>query len=265
MTRAQLSALLANLIRNNHLNVADARSVMAAFDAGLLTDLADLEALYREEDSDKSWVLALLAVLAMVGGTAGVPLNEAQRKRGRTLMRDGFEMETKRLAITVTQGGSILTWQKALFAAIASYTRKMAIAGAGVMPSLSVRLVVEKSIADQVPFLQRFSVQLAAQRLVGHMMSTVATAARSNLYGGNAWASWFLGHGQDAAWGYVERWVTRDDRFVCPRCAGRHGRYYLPGQGAMPGSDCYGSCRCQRVLEYNPRIYAELTGSRVAA
>lgn len=265
MTRPQLVALLANLVANKHLGAIEAKSVLNAFDAGLLPDLSELMAV-QDDGGDNAWLAAVVAIATMLGGRLGVPLNEAQRQRGKTLLRNRYERENNVLAIQVTQRGmAVAVWQANLYTIIASYARQMAVAGAGGLPSPSVRLDTNAQIAAQVPFLRRFSFQMTAQRLLGRPMTTLGVSSRANLYGGVGWASWFKGHGQDAAWGYVERWVARDDKFVCPRCAARSGRYYLPLQGPMPGQDCYGSCHCQRVQEYNPEMYAQLTGRRAAA
>ena len=146
--------------------------------------------------------------------------------------------------------------------AVASYTRQMAVAGAGQLPSASTRAAVDAQLTAQWPLLTRFAVTVEARRYVSRPLSTGYVASRARRYGGPGWGAYYIGQGDGADVGMVEQYITRDDPVVCRLCAPRHEQYYLPGQGPMPGVDCLGggNCRCRRVQMYAPDIYARLTG-----
>lgn len=209
----------------------------------------------REDDSNE-WLIAFVLLLLLLGANANRPLTLAQRKRAQKLLRSKFENDTRRLALGVKNGSvSVAKWQAEMQQSIDDYARQMAVAGAGALPSVEVQAAVKQKLDEQRPFLDRFAKVVAVGAL-----SALAIAARSKLYGGVGWGTYAMARGSSAEPGWVERWVTRDDNAVCRNCAPRHGQFFLPGQGPMPGWDCLGSCRCERILEYRPETYRRLTG-----
>ena len=279
MSRQQLVALLADLIRHKHLVIEEARAVLAAYspsipaigagievtdDASDLPDFAALQALDRQSQ-DKAWQLALLAVFLLLGQKSNKRLSDSQSRRARDLLRKRFEAQSESLAFRLTSGNlKVIAWQQSFYASLASYSRQMTAAGVGQLPNTETRAAVESRLAGQISFLERFTLQVVARRLVGRPLTTIAIAARSERYGAVGWGSYFLGQGSDAAYGWVEQWITRDDKQVCRVCGPRHGNYYLPGEGPMPGWDCLGDCRCEREPEYNPAEYVRLAGLPVS-
>lgn len=268
MDRDDLKLLLTDLITRGRISEADAARVLALFDSGEFVP-SDLPA---QEDSGNEWLLGLVAVLLLTGGNTTTKLSAARRRQARNTLRSGFEADTLRLArgVTGAPGGgaghplNVTAWQQQTWSSLVAYTRQMAIAGAGTLPTASTLAMVEAHLAEQWPYLQRFASELMARQATGKALSEAAINARARLYGGTGWGSFYLAQGQDAGAGVVDVWYTRDDRFVCPRCAPRHRQYFLPGQGPYPGFDCLGSCRCERRQEYNAEIWQELTGRRAA-
>lgn len=213
------------------------------------------------EDDENEWLIALFLVLLIVDANAYRPLTATQRRRARDLLRVRFEDAALRNAQRVIANLlSVDEWQAAVSQEIASYARQMAVAGAGTMPSAAVRQFAEVQVAEQMPFLDGFGVAVAAG-----MLTLAQIASRTRLYGGVGWASYFMSQGESAPLYAVEQWISRDDRGTCFVCAQRSGRYFLPGQGPMPGTDCRGggNCRCERRQVIDREIWQRLTG-RVA-
>lgn len=266
MTRAELSALLSDLVRRKAITLDEARLVLARFDAGEL-DNEDLplpaatDAQLRAQHDD--WITAFALVLLLLRSSPTRPISKVLRTSGRKLLRSHFEGAVTRTATLVRSGAvTIAAWQRTMQTALANYTRQMAVVGAGRMPGVRVQGIVEDKLATQWPYLQRFATALAARQVGGRPMSDIALAARARQYGGIGWGAYFAGQGENATPGYVDVWFTRDDYYVCPNCRPRHQQYFQIGVGPYPGWDCYGNCRCVRRAEYLPDIYADLSGLR---
>lgn len=257
MSRLELAAILADLVRAKSLTRAEADRVLAAYDA----DQLDVDNLVDVPESDNNdWLAALALLLLLLRGTTRRRLSTQRRERGRRLLRSNFDRSVDQLASTVTQGNMPMwVWQVSMQSALSTYMRQMAIAGAGRLPSVAMRQTVDRRLGEQWPFLRRFATLQVARNMVERPMSERAIASRSRSYGASAWGAFFQAQGDGAGEGYVEQYITRDDRFVCRLCAPRHLQYYLPGQPPFPG-DCLGVCRCVRQLIFAPDIYAQLTG-----
>lgn len=255
MSRDELTALLADLVARNALRADEAAAFISLWDADE-ADPLDLPA--ADEESGDGWLVALAVLLLLGGVNANGRIAGPQRLRARDALRRAFEAETTVLARRMAGGLAAGPWLRQLSAAIASYARQMAVAGAGRLPSVATRAAVEAVLARQVDFRRRFATLAAVREAVGRPLSEAALAARTRLYGAAGWGAFFLARGEDAGDGMVEMWVTHDDERVCVNCAPRDGRYFLPGQPPFPGWDCLGQCRCERVPEYNPVIHAEL-------
>jgi hypothetical protein len=256
MTRSELRAILTDLLIKNVITVEAMALILQQYDEGTLTDLP--VSATKQDDND-GWLLALALLALLLNGADITAMSQAERTRARDLLRRQYQTKTRRLAAGVA-AGSIRDWQTGMKESIELYARQMAIAGAGGLPSTATRQATDGRLSSQWSFLTRFAVTLLAGRFAGQMMSEAAIAARSNLYGGTGWGSYYLGQGDRPNRGYVDQWITQDDGRVCDRCAPRHRRYFLPNGGPMPGWDCRGDCRCERVRIYNPQIYAQLGG-----
>lgn len=88
---------------------------------------------------------------------------------------------------------------------------------------------------------------------------------RGKLYGGNARGTVFDAVEDaivmsEAGANLVARFVCKGDKNSCLPCKTAQG-YYLLTEGPMPGKVCKGKsrCRCRRIIEHNPEMYAKLT------
>jgi hypothetical protein len=209
----------------------------------------------QQEDDREEWLVAWALVLLLLNANANRPLNPAQRRRARDLLRVKFEDDATRNAEAVTGGAlAVSAWQAAMMGSITDYTRQMAVAGAGTMPNQTVQQAAIAEIQRQAPFLAGFAKAVAQGAL-----SEGRIAHRAKMYGGSGWGMFYRAQGSTAGDGIVEQWISRDDRNVCSLCAPRHGRYYLPGQPPFPGA-CLGSCRCERIQVVDFQIWRRLMG-----
>lgn len=259
MSRDELAAVLADLVARKVLTEAEAVRIMALFDAGEFVPF-DLPLVPEDDDA---WLLGFAALLLLTGDNATQPLSRAKRRQTQSRLRQGFNSQMQQLGQQVATGRiPISAWQQQVYQVTTTYTRQMAIAGAGTLPGAVTQQQVNALLASQWDFLVRFGLDMQARQAVERPLSVAQIAQRSRMYGGVGWAAYFMGQGEDAGWGDVERWQSRDDGATCRICAGLHGRHFLPGQGPMPGIDCVagGACRCQRVPEHNPQVYQRLTG-----
>lgn len=264
MSRAELVAILADLVKHKQLSLRDAQNILSAFDAGVVPDLAELPTL-QERNHDDLWLVAFFAVMLLAGGSPARPLNKSQRLRVRKQARLQWEDSVFRLSLQVTRGAlTIPTWMTSLFGALGSYARQMAIGGHGSNPPIYVKSLIDRQIAKQAPFLKRFGVQMAGKRLLGEPMTAANVSARTQQYGGTGWSSWFVGNETrpQLEEGYVVYYHARDDRRTCGPCHSADGESpYLPGAGPYPGEVCLGRglCRCTREEVYDPAAWRRLT------
>lgn len=263
MTRDELVILLADYVAHKHITGSEMAYLLALYDSGELTP-SDMPSV-PERNND--WLAALLALLLLANinvlRSATVSLPLYQRRNLRLVLRGNFETAATQAAYKLAAGQlSPGDWFSSTWQAIRLYSLQMAIAGAGHVPSARLRATFEQTFSPMVTQFWRFGMLVTFRDLIGRPMSTRLIASRTRQYGGPGWAAWFEAQGEDAAWGYVEQWISRDDQYVCRYCASLHRKYFLPGDGPMPGRGCYGTCRCVRVPEYNPDVYARLTGER---
>lgn len=212
----------------------------------------------QEQNDNEEWMLAWTIVFLLLGANAARQLTATQRKRARDLLRVRFEDAALRNAQRIIAGQlDIDAWQATVTGDIADYTRQMAIAGAGTLPSAPVQEVARQEIQRQAPFLTGFAAAIVAGGL-----SIAQIAARTKYYGKSPWGVYFVAQGSAARDYTVDRWVTRDDNRVCSNCAPMHGRYFLPTEGPWPGWSCLGVCRCERVQVVDRERWQRLSGRR---
>lgn len=215
----------------------------------------------QEDDSDRdAWLAAWAIVLLLLGANAASVLPLAQRRRARRRLRDAFERGAGSLAQRVSAGQlTVDAWRVEAEQLIADYMRQMAVAGAGTLPNAAVQARAAAELQRQRAFLDSFAAALAAGGL-----SVAGIAARTRLYGASGWGLHWLAQGSSAPSYAVDLWVSRDDNRTCAVCASYSGRYFLPGQGPMPGLDCLGAghCRCERRQVIDRAIWQRLTGTR---
>lgn len=256
MTRAELVAALSDLITRKALTATEAATLLRRFDDGELTDIP----LPPPAEDDNDWLLALALLMLLLNRQTVRPLSGQEQLRARKTLRTQFERRTQSLATDVAGGASVADWQVGMQDSIALYAHQMAVAGAGTLPSAQVRSAVDERLRGQWGYLAAFAVTLVAKREAEAQVSEAAIASRSALYGASGWGSFFQAQGDVARRGWVDLWITKDDRRVCHVCHPRHLQYFLPWVGPWPGPDCLGTCRCIRKPEYNPEAYARLGG-----
>ena len=259
MTRPELVAILADLVSRKAITLADAQAVLAAFDNGTLTDLP----LLAPAEDDNRWIIALALLLLLLGSTTVGTLNAAQRTRAQELLRTQYETQVGTLAATVSAGGAVAAWQAGMQTTIANYSRQMAVAGAGTLPKPAVRAAVDTELRGQWGFLAAFAVTLIA----GKVMSEAAIRSRAVLYGQTGVGSFWRGAQPAAGTGWITHYDALDDDGTCSPCseAERNGPYIMGSDHPVPGSVCLGRgrCRCKLRYEFNPTVYARLTGRKV--
>lgn len=264
MKRSELLAILTELVRRNAITIEEAQLVLNRFDAGDLEDVplpSSADGLLSGTYDD--WIAALALVLVMMSGSPGRTLSNLERKKAQKLLRSQFEASTTRLGFGIVEGAiAITTWQRGMQTALSNYSRQMAVAGAGKMPSVVTQSVIEEKLAEQWSYLQRFATQIMVGKVANSQMSDMAVISRSTLYGGAGWGSYFIANEEQGGVGWVANYISLDDRRTCSPCvdAARGGPYLL-GQGPMPGTICLGggACRCRRETVYDPVAYARLS------
>lgn len=299
MPRSHLLLLLADLLTRRLITTAEAASVLSAFALSAAegfeaNTIADLPTMAAPSATNEDWLIALAVVLLLSRGNTGLRLSLARRKMARNTLRRGFELNATALASSLTTPNAVPAWQEAFANTISQYTRQMTVAGAGTLPSGTVRSAVDAQLTRQWPFLQRFSFQMVVGQMLGRAMSEASVAGRSKLYGGPGWAGFWLGAEEAAIRpegasrqarrplsvsepaelaepkpGMIIHYEARDDAGNCGPCHGAaiNGPYIAGESHPVPGSVCLGGgrCRCSLRFEYNPAEYARLTGRKDAA
>lgn len=262
MTRSELARVLFDLVQRKAITPEEMVETLRRFDAGELGD--DLPIPATDEGKDDEWLIALALLLLLLGIPSVRSLGKQERERGRRLLRSRFEANTATLAASVFAGGPVARWHNSMANELSSYTRQMAIAGAGKMPKAATQAVVTERLSSEAPFLLGFATQITARRVGEREMSAAWINQRASSYGGTGWASYFISAEEQQNVGWVSRYISRDDRRTCSPCsdAGRNSPYLL-GEGPFPGEICYGGggCRCRRVTVYDPVAYARLRGN----
>lgn len=271
MTRDELTALLADLVRRRIITVDEAQSIISLYDSGEFVP-SDLPQADVPDRNGSEWLLALALVLLLTRGSSARRLSMAQRRlaRGRLTQQAGVSLAS--LAQGVTGGGLTVTaWQGAMQQQIAAYTRQMLVAGSGTLPGVGLMRMAEARLAEQWSFLQRFAADIAARNAVGRPLTEQAIAARARLYLGAGWEMMWRGEEEAQTGGqvgYIVHYVSRDDPRTCGPCldAQNRGPYAAGSDYPRPGSVCRGggNCRCTLRFEYDLARWQELTGRRAA-
>lgn len=123
---------------------------------------------------------------------------------------------------------------------------------------------IQDMIRLEEAYLSRFADAIAINQIVGQEPTADYLGIRLGLYGAGARSIFYqIVESQRLldAFGWVAQYIPLDDPNTCGPCSEAAG-FYLPGSGPYPGDVCLGRglCRCRRVLQYRPDIYAELTG-----
>lgn len=267
MTRDELIEYLARAVADKLMTEAEARQIVADFDAGLLeVPLGGLPLTPAESgrgiDDVIAAALALLALLAL------------SRERAREALRDRFEQRMEQLAEDLVAGElTIAQWQAAMGEEVLLHLAAQALAGGD--GQLSPEELAELRTAAQVQtaFLGRFADHILALALLGRALATGDVPVpslgfiinRAIQYAGAGWEAWFRANerGLVGRQGVVVDYEARDDQNTCFPCLqAEHAGPYLPGSGPYPGQVCRGRgrCRCRRVERYDLEAWKRLTG-----
>ena len=257
--RDRLLDLLARLMADGLLTSDEADTLIRQYDAGELT-LRDVGLpLSPEEGVGGLTEAAIAAGLASVGETSRV----IQRERAAGDFRDRYVTAAQALALRYAgPDASISEWQAAFKALVDEAMVTSALLGLGAVdpPADLLRWLNEESML-QAAYLSRFADTVALRRVQANPMSAEGMAARAALYGGAAWAVYWLAQSFDQrrGEGWVVRYVARDDGSTCSRCSAAVG-WYRPENAPLPGKVCLGGgrCRCRWEWRYDPDLYARL-------
>lgn len=264
MTRTELAAILVEMVGRNTLSAADARLTLTRFDAGELTDLPLSAAELAEAQDDDRWLIAVALLALLLRTTPGRTLSASERKRAQGLLDRQYGMRVAQQARSVASGGKIATWQTEIQTTISTHARQMAVAGASGLPRTAVQAEVDSLVSGQWGYLAGFGVALMVGRVVGRPLSEAAIAARSLLYGGVGTGAYWRGVEPTPGYGQIVHYDSRDDDATCGPCseAERRGPYLVGSAYPRPGEVCLGRgrCHCQLRFEFNPSVYARLTG-----
>jgi hypothetical protein len=270
---------LARLVQDGMITGADAADLVRRFDAEdlppdfvLPTEPAALAASVPEDERNRYAVILLANVLPLRRQTrAGLRQWSTAARRGQI---DGLQAEFERrieaLADRLAAGTmTIPQWQRAMLREISAYQRAAVIVGSGQLePDGYLAGQLDDAGRRQTAYLSRYADQIAATPLTGAAAFTALYLAnRSRSYGGlgrglfHRSLEYQAGNDGEIGAGWVVEYVARDDNRTCGPCIEAQG-YYLPGSGPYPGEVCAGggACRCERILIYDPAIYARLTG-----
>lgn len=263
--RRRLIALLARAVQDGTITEEQAGAILRAYDAGESAANLPLppEATGQGLDEDEIAAVILLLLALWQGRGEAIPATFYARLGWARRLADTFQADAARLAGRYARGEIALAgWQREGEGLLRRHLIQSARLGSGV----NVRGVggLPGIYREQAAYLARFADTIAARELAGLPLSEAQIAQRLGLYAGRGYGQFFrefeAGSGA-GGWGWVYRYDARDDSHTCYPCAAAEG-YYLAGEGPYPGEVCLGGgyCRCSRTPEYNPAVFADLTG-----
>jgi len=274
MNRDEFIEYLGRLVADGLIDEDRAAELVRLFDAGALPEGWELplppeQAVQGHDDNDA--LLALAALLAVLGlrrrqGERLPNYSPAQIVANGNELQAVFERRVRRIAAQLVNNElTVAQWQTAITNEMRQHLYQQMMLGSRRMVLSPEQIARADDILQmQTAYLQRFADEVSASRGLGQPLSELQIGARSEQYGGFARGELFRQAETDALLaepGWVVRYNALDDAGTCGPCSEAQA-YYLPGQGPMPGEICLGRsrCRCERVPEYNPAIYAQLTG-----
>lgn len=266
--REQVIATLARAVIDRKLTEQQAGAILRAYDAGETAARLPIPPQEAGQGLDEDEIaLALLLLLALWREQgAAIPATFAARLGWARRLADGFQADAAGLAARLSRGELTLAeWQRSAETLIRRNITQQAHTGGGLRSARASAQGLRGIYQEQAAYLSRFADEIAARQMAGLPMSEAQIAQRLGMYAGRGYGQFFReyetsGDGS-AGWGWVYRYDARDDNRTCYRCIEAEG-YYLPGDGPYPGEVCLGGghCRCSRTPEYNPEMYAALTG-----
>jgi len=273
MNRDEFIDYLGRLVADGLINEERAAELVRLFDANALPEGWELplppeQSIVGHDDDDV--LIALLALSAILGirrpQTELLPSYTATQivSHGNEVQAT-FERRVRRIAAQLANGElTVAQWQIAMTNEMRQHLYQQMMLGSrrGVLSPTQIARA-DELLRQQSAFVQRFADEVAARQGLGFPLTELQVGSRSEQYGGFARGELFrqAEASEQFSAGWLIRYNALDDAGTCSPCHEAQG-YYLPGQGPMPGEICLGRsrCRCERVPEYNPAIYAQLTG-----
>jgi hypothetical protein len=273
------AALVLLWIREGLIDEQQAVAILVAFRDGKVAP-ADLPApapeVIRPPTAEEvtGAAVRLTALIQRIFGKPSIPppalgRNPALRRLSDRVRAD-FSQTTHELAANVSRGEmSVGEWEAAFADHVAAHVINQHMVGSGsteILPEALGRITAE--VTRQRAYAARFADQMSIARAEGTPMTEAYIAARSEMYGGAAYAEYWRASEQAIATsgdltGWVSEYHALDDGSTCADCANADtaGPYML-SDGPWPGDVCRGKghCRCERVIVYDPIAYAKLTG-----
>ena len=233
------------------------------------------------DDDDEAAILILLAAATGIASlTSYADLRRLSRQR-RTAAADALADWHQDQADDIARAlraGNVRTFQTAATDLNRIHAAAQAALGARGLPP-ALRQALADAEAEDSAYLGRFADGAGLRELIALLPpETIAAlglgalaarysqaylASRLAMYGARGRAGFFRAaeeyDGESAGYGWVVRYVARDDDATCGPCSEAQG-YYLPGDGPYPGEVCLGRhrCRCRRVSVYAPDVYESL-------
>lgn len=187
-------------------------------------------------------------------------IGKATRERLVNKFQSQFDKDVRRIAKRAnTKGVRTRDVHREAKKAIRQHTLTQAMLGKGRPLSNAELTRLEKTIKKEEEHLQRFMDQISIRRVQRNPMSSEAIESRLIQYGGTGRAEYYRASELvDSDQNTVERY--RANAGACSKCLPYNGKYFLPGEGPMPGDVCLGKghCRCERIAEQNKRKAKEL-------
>lgn len=272
MNRDAFIRWLARLVTDGAITEAEARELLARFEAGELPDgftLPGAPAPSDEKDGDEETVLLILAALLLLlrrRTLAGAPLLAVNPIQTR------FNTATAQLARQLASGQITLpAWQAQMATQLRTlYTSNVLAATQGQIAHPQLSSIVNSALRRELAYLSRFADHMALRYAETGAYSAGAIASRAGLYAGNArglyfeqWEQAALARGEIGP-GWVVDYISRDDGVTCFNCLDAdHRGPYLPGRPhPLPGVVCLGRarCRCRLSYRYDPVTFRRLGG-----
>jgi hypothetical protein len=162
-------------------------------------------------------------------------------------------------------------WHEGMRDAVRDFAAEAAMIGHAGILTAEERGALQADLDEQMGFLRRYADTVAVRAGVDEMDETDTTEVseglmlnRSSQYAmlGVA-AFWAALRDEESGDGIIARYISQDDGGTCSPCLDADiSSPYLPDTVPTPGVVCVanGKCRCRVEFEFNPTVYAQLSG-----
>lgn len=182
-------------------------------------------------------------------------LTRKTRERLANKNADNFDAIATEVARKATAKGSrTATAQKQANAALREHYLTQGMLGKGGFLSNKEIREIDKTLSKEHDRMQIFFDEISIRRIQKRPFSPQYIEARLRRYSGEARGLFYKFAEAKDDKDTIELYEAKGDSNTCTPCNGSNGKYFLPGEGTMPGVDCLGRglCRCTRTPEINP-------------